>query len=376
MKKNVGLNGISRRSFLKSAVAGAAALSVPYVFVPHGAVAYEPGKSIHPNISPLRVVGIHDPNMTSDLQVGNSWSDQEKLVRAEVIGTDFDRLACALAQEKQLKVAWQKIFVKSPDKPWSDVVVAIKTNNISSQHTRSPVIAKLCHVLTDVMGVKGSNIHIYDGMHGLRGSLVRKTPFKGLPEGVRIENDWGGIRTPASVPAPWRGGTSTSRCLSHLAEDRVDILINVALCKGHNSQFGRFTLSLKNHFGTFSPRPGHAPDGGADYLIAINRSKAILGDVDRKTGSVLLPRQQLCVIDALWASNGGPSGNPDSQPNRLFMSTFGPALDYQVATKYRRDTMGWRINEEVAQRFLTEFGFSPKDLPEGGKIIDAMKYPV
>ena len=123
--------------------------------------------------------------------------------------------------------------------------------------------------------------------------------------------------------------------------------------------------------GTFSPRPGHAADG-TDYLIAINKSEAVLGRTDRR-GKVLFPRQQLCLIDGLWASRGGPSGNPTHQPNRLFMGTCGPVLDYQVATKFRRDEMGWAINEGVANRFLSEFGFKADDLPDDGRIIDAME---
>ncbi len=100
---------------------------------------------------------------------------------------------------------------------------------------------------------------------------------------------------------------------------------------------------------------------------------AILGQMDG-SGKVLFPRQQLCLTDALWASSGGPTGTPSDQPNRLFMSAFGPALDYQVATKLRRDTMRWSINEGVTGRFLTEFGFTPDDLPGDGRVIDAMDY--
>jgi hypothetical protein len=53
------------------------------------------------------------------------------------------------------------------------------------------------------------------------------------------------------------------------------------------------------------------------------------------------------------------------------MGTFAPILDYQVATQFRKGTMGWAINEEVAERFLSDFGFQRGDLPHGGKIIDA-----
>ena len=368
-KKRRNHSGLSRRTFLKAAAVSAGAFALPSVFTPRRLEAFEPGQSVHPNISPLRVVGIEDANMTTEPRTRINWNDQEQLVRADVIATNMDRLACALAEEKKVRDAWQKIFIKPPDKAWSDVVVAIKTNHIAQQHTRSPVMAKLCHALTDELGVRGSNVHIYDATNG--GNLAQSTPFKGLPEGVRIENTWGGHNTPVPVPGPWRDGKGTANCVGPLARGEVDILVNIALCKGHNAPFGAFTMCLKNHFGTFAPGCNLAD--ATDYLLCINKSEAILGKTDAASGRVLFPRQQLCLIDALWASQPGPGGHPETQPNRLFMGTFGPTLDYVVATAYRRDTMKWQIQEQVTARFLTEYGFSPDDLlPE--RFVDAMRY--
>jgi len=370
MDERRGAGGLSRRKFLRVAAAGAGAFALPHLFLPRTVAAFQPGQSVHPNIPPLRVVGIADAAMTSDRRVRINWHDQEELVNTQAVAENVDRMACALAGEREAGDAWRAIFLRPPGKAWSEVVVAIKTNNIAQQHTHSAVMATVCRVLTDRLGVAGHNIHIYDAHHG--GNLAQNTPFRGLPEGVRIENTWGGHGTPAPVPAPWRGGTSSARCLGPLARGEVDILINIALCKGHGASFGGFTMCLKNHFGTFTPAPGHAGDG-TDYLLSINKSSAVLGPVDPRSGRVLFPRQQLCFIDALWASKGGPGGHPDTQPNRLFMGVFGPAVDYMVASRFRRDAMRWPINEEVTERFLTEYGFSPADLPEGGEIVDAME---
>lgn len=365
---------VSRRDFLKTTVAGAAAFGLaPYAFFPARAEAYSGGAKVHPNISPLRVAGIHDPNMTTDLMPRSSWAQQEQLVNTAQIHANMDRVACALSGEKSPAAAWKAIFVKPPRKNWSEVVVAMKTNNIAQQHTRSPVIAKVCHVFTDIIGVKPANIAIYDARHG--GNLSSSTPFKGLPEGVRIENRWGGSNVATSVPAPWKGGTGNAKCLSHLVQNKVDILVNIALCKGHSNAFGGFTMCMKNHFGTFEPGPGHQPDGRADYLIAINKTPEILGRMDPASGNVLFPRQQLCIIDALWGSQGGPGKDSTSQMNRIYMSTFAPAIDYQVATHLRQREMGWRVNTQVAERFLKESGYRPSGLPNGGRIIDAMKAP-
>jgi hypothetical protein len=171
------------------------------------------------------------------------------------------------------------------------------------------------------------------------------------------------------VPAPWQKGRDESECLKYLVDGSVDILVNIAMCKGHSSKFGGFTMTMKNHFGTFSPRPGHE-GGGLDYLLAINQTPEILGPMDKRTGKVLYPRQQLCIIDALWASRRGPGGNPSHQPNFIAMGALSPVVDYQVATRFRDGKMGWKPNIKATRRFLAEFGYSESDLPYGGKIIE------
>jgi hypothetical protein len=128
---------------------------------------------------------------------------------------------------------------------------------------------------------------------------------------------------------------------------------------------------MKNHFGTFNPRLSHQGGGGADYLIGINKSPFILGDLDPATGNVLFPRQQLCVVDALWGSDPGPGGPPTAQLNSIIMGTSGAVTDYVVATHLRNEIMGWSVNRQVAERMLREFDISPGDLENGGKIIDA-----
>jgi hypothetical protein len=360
---------ISRRGFLKNSITGAAVFGVaPHLFLPKSAAGVREGSCPHPNIDGLRVVGVYDPGMTREVVPVCPWTHQEGLVVARAVEENMDRMAMALTGEKQVRDAWKAILLKPPGKAWSDVVVAIKTNNIARQHTRSPVMAKMCRVLVEEMNVRANQIRIYDGKHGA--DLTEKTPFSGLPEGCRIVGQWGGIKTPVPLPSPWRGGTHKTDCLSNLAKGEVDILINIALCKGHREKFGGFTMSMKNHLGTFDPKWAHV-FGATDYLLAINKTPQVLGDLSTRTGKILFPRQQLCIIDALWASEDGPGCDTSCQPNRLYMGTFAPALDYQVATQFRKGTMGWDIDEEVTGRFLSEFGFQRSDLPNGGKIIDA-----
>jgi hypothetical protein len=364
-----GDKGMSRRGFLKVTAVGALALtSVPTIIIPRRTEAYQAGGAVHPNVDPLRVVGVRDPSMSKQANPRTTWEQEEQLVNWQPVHDNIDRLAMGLAEEKSAADAWKKIFVKPANKGWGDVVVAIKTNQIAEQRPRSAVMSKVCHVLTDVLGVKGANVHIYDACHG--SGMAKSNPFKGLPEGVHIADQWGGYNSSVQVPAPYLKGQRQARCLDHLAKDEVDILVNIALCKGHGSEFGGFTLSMKNHYGTFDPGPSHRGGGNADYLIGINKSAQILGRMDAATGNVLFPRQQLVVVDALWASNPGPGDLPDSQPNTILMGTFGPVVDYLGAMRFRKDLMHWPVNEQVANRFLTDFGLTESSLPNGGKIVD------
>lgn len=362
------MEGISRRRFLKRAIImGAAITAFPTILVRKSRAAWAPGTVVHPRVNNLRVVGMTDTRMTKAIDPVSSWARQEALVVEEIVWENMDRLACALSETRNPSEAWQTIFIKPPRKSWSETVVAIKTNNIGEQHTRSAVIAKVCQTLTGIQGVKSGNIHIYDACHGSR--MGNTTPFAHLPPGCRIEDRWVGATASTSLPAQAGNIGDKVECLQYLVDGTVDILINIAMCKGHSSHLGGFTMTMKNHLGTFSPSPVHQ-GGGLDYLIAINQTPEILGPMDKATGRVLFPRQQLCIVDALWASQGGPGGKPSHQPNFIAMGVLSPAVDYQVATRFRGERMGWRPNIKAAQRMLYDFGYKESDLPAGGGIIE------
>ena len=362
------LMGISRRDFVKGTIlAGAAVAAVPTILVRKAPAEWAKKTIIHPNVNNLRVVGITNPRMTKQIEMRASWEQQQELVVSEQVWESLDKMACALVETKDPKDAWKGIFIKPPEKSWSDTVVAIKTINIGQQYTRSAVMAKVCHTLVEVAGVKPANICIYDGKHGQ--TIHWKTPFAGLPKGVRIMNDWGGISTPVAVPSPWKEQNGKSEILKALADGTVDILVNIALCKGHQTQFGGFTMAMKNHMGTFAPLHCHG-NGAQDYLLAVNMTPEILGPLDRKTGRVLYPRQQLCLLDGLWANERNPVGLPSHQPNFLAMGVFAPVFDYILATQFRGKTMGWPPNMQATARFLTDFGYEEKDLPGGGRIVE------
>jgi hypothetical protein len=159
--------------------------------------------------------------------------------------------------------------------------------------------------------------------------------------------------------------------MGNLVFKTIDILINITMCKGHWPQFGNFTMTMKNHFGTFDPTLAHYDlEVALDYLIAINQTSEILGYMNGKNGQILYPRQQLCFVDALWASKSGPGGGPTHQPNFFAMGVFSPIVDYLVATQFRNKKMGWEINMNATRRMLSDFGYSENDLTSHGGLIE------
>ena len=358
------MDKITRRSFIKKAAVAATGISVfPMIFVPKARARWATKTIVHPNVDNLRVVGITDAKM---IKPDASFYELDKFIVKEAVWDNLDKLACSLSQTQNPQEAWRSIFIKPPGKSWSDVVVALKFNGAGTRgyQTSSAIISKICHELINTVGVKSYNIHIYDAVHG---TYMKK--FEGLPEGCRVEERWGGLAAETLISKPWSDviNKGKSKCLKQLVDGSVDILINVAKCKGHPfSHLGGFTMAMKNHFGSFHPYWGHSPDNGLDYLIAINQTPEILGSMDKRTGKVLYPRQQLCLIDGLWTI-GSFSGR---QTNFLAIGVLAPIVDYQVATKFLRDRMEWNVHAPVTNRILSDFGYSESDLPNGGKIIE------
>ena len=358
---------ISRRDFLKlSAASGAGIVASKYLFNISKAYGVEFPKlgNVNPTIPNTSVVYLTDNKMTNG-EIARDWFAQNKATNSDIVGQNLDKMACSISQEKEAKDAWGKLLIKPEGKEWKDVTVAIKTNNIMEQHTRNAVMVKVCNVLVNGFKIQGMNVHIYDACHG--GDIDKKSPFENLPEGVKIEGNWGGFSTETDVPDPYG---QKVKCVQSLTGDAVDILINISMCKGHSGEFGGFTMTMKNHFGTFNPQHGHRANA-IGFLTGLNKSKAILGEVDDKTGKILKPRQQLCIVDALWASDPGPGGPPTHCTNTMFMGTCSPLLDYIVAINFRRDAMKWKVNETAAERFLTDFGYTKEDIAKEGKYINA-----
>ncbi len=344
----------SRRTFLSAsaaAIAGMASAGAFNIFGGEKSGAWIDGMRINPAIDNFRVVNCFDPTMIREDPKNWDALSQNAPVVAERVRANINAMACVLAQKSSPAEAWALIFRKPEAKQWSEVKVAIKPNGDSKNISRVAVIDAICSALLG-LGVRAENIVLYGYAKVSVDQTVKYRPFvgKGLPAGIvlsRGHDALGGIAQ-AAIPKPHAG---VFDCAADLANGSVDILVNIAVNKGHMLHtFGGISLTMKNHAGTFEmPLRFHAA-GGLDYIIAFNKSEAILGGTP--------PRQQLCIVDSLFANTSGPDGIPNKRPGALSMGTFGPAVDWTVAKRIREPLMGCR-HPRFLGKILTEFGFQP-----------------
>lgn len=343
---------LSRRSFLKaSGIATAAAAASVLPKKAHASrQAWEDGMQINPNIDNLRVVCCHDTDMISG-EYNNPFSDQNDAVDTAVVEANMDAMAISLAQTNTASEAWAAIFRKPSGKEWTAVKCAIKVNCINTDNMpRIAIVNKVCEELI-ALGVSAANIIIYDGCHNASGNS-KYTPYigDGLPASVKVSSRSGDLNDETDVSVTDFGDSVP--CTADIANGVVDILVNVAVNKGHSSNAAGMTLCMKNHFGTFKPvcsLSGYGSSYRFPYIIAINKHDAIVGGTPA--------RQQLCIMDALWSATSGPGGEPSHTTDRIVMGTFGPAVDYLVTKKIREDIMDVTPDSKVAD-ILTEFGYT------------------
>jgi len=348
-----------RRRFLKMTAGGVAGLSLVSIDKAFAAPsAWTPKMAINPNIDNMKVVCCHDTTMLSGA-VMTTFTSQNNAVNASKVNTNLDEMVCRLAATASLPAptpdqAWKILFRSS--KAWTDTKVAIKVNGVNAFcMPRIAIIAKLCKVLNG-FGVQGKNIIIYDGCNDASGNS-KYTPYCSLTDATKVNaqvsvgNSLLGNRTPVTIEG-WTNGSFT--CTADIALGNVDILINLAVNKGHDrAANGYFTLCMKNHYGTFDP-PAGMHDNTVPF-ISINKHDAIIG------GNPV--RQQLCIIDSLTGTIAhDPAAAPDvPPPYRLIMGTFAPAVDYLCVTKVREPIMKAVQNDTVVNSLMSYFGYANTD---------------
>ncbi len=342
-----------RRSFLASTTASAAFIFAGNTF--KTVYAFNKTSSgtvqINDEIDNLRVICCHDTSMITGTP-NSSFSSQNSCIDSDQVSRNLDLMAVKLSQKETADLAWQTIFRKPLSKTWDQVKCAIKVNCICRYNMpRIAIINKICQVLI-AQGVSPSNIVIYDGGHNAKGN-DKYTPYvgTGLPVGVIVSNKSDSLGGTTAVTLTEYPDSPTS-CTTDILNGNVDIIVNCAVNKGHNTNAAGFTLCMKNHFGTFTPccnLEGLSSSHRVPYTIAINKHTAIIGGTP--------PRQQLCIVDSLYASKDGPESRLDSMPAIIVMGVYAPAVDYLTVYKIRKGVMGVEPDNKVPELF-SQFGYT------------------
>jgi len=334
----------SRRKFLKISAAGTAGALISgfatkrVTAMPGVGAAvsgWQDGMQINPDIDNLRVVFCHDPGMVEAEPIRWTMETQNNPVITEKVYENLDTMAVALAKNGDPGAAWATIFRKPESKEWNEVKAAIKINAVEEMNMpRLAVISKVCLELYN-LGVPYGNMTVYDASWGQSGTEnymhLYETDYSRarLPQGVQTSTTLGGERVPVTLP-----DSSVEPCTPDLADGTIDILVNIAVNKGHGISYsGKFTLTIKNHLGSLVFLHPGAEDWRDEplltpKLLAMNKSTEILGE---NTPT----RQQLCIVDSLWASTDGPHSPPDRITHCLVMGTFGPMVYYLTVKKIR-----------------------------------------
>jgi hypothetical protein len=297
----------------------------------------------------------------------------------------MDEMAATLTGKDTADEAWATVFRKPDAKEWSDVKVFLKTNGtIESIMAHIPITSKVCEELIK-LGVRGENIIISDPGRGAFGP-TKYTPYtggNGLPEGVKVSEEcYPDVATDRTGGKTY--GIPVGDQLIFASPDiatgepgniayMADIIVNLAVNKGHvgKAWIGDVTLSMKNHVGTFALKVSESGDDcpgdrdfnggqkGSDFLIKINQSEAILG-----SGPGYPVRQQLVIMDNLWASKQGPHIGPDCPPQGILaMGTCSASVDWLVHKHVRQEIMGVTTdNEPTLVEFLDAFGYNTGEL--------------
>ena len=339
---------VRRRHFLKMTAVGATGLALGRARPAFAAWPASGTLDINPDISNLRVVACVDTAMMKSKPTGTTFAAENAVMDSARVQADMDAMAMQLANASSADAAWKTIFRSS--KPWASTIVAIKVNVTEPQNMpRVAVIEKICRVFAS-LGVPASNVIVYDGGPSSFASNTSNytsyfstTDTSKIPGTISHLNDGLGGTTNAALP-----NGSSATCTADIAKGKVDILVSIAVNKGHPN-FGGATLCMKNHFGTFLANHTDLNN----YIFNINKSDAIVGGTP--------VRQQLCIVDSIIANKASNTGPPEAMPCYLVMGTFAPAVDYLTVKKLREAVMSATHDSTVIDSYMTTFGYTTKD---------------
>jgi hypothetical protein len=309
-------------------------------------------RQINPSIPNTRVVCGHDKRMVKNEGATGTIHTQNDAIDDERVHLTMDNMALALAEKATPAEAWEAIFQKPASKEWSDLGVSIKINCQHEPTTaHAVIIGKVCEELIR-LGVKTSNMRVYDGASNPMaasniGNIFARYVGNQIPGGVSVIS----VNGTSDMSSP------SGRCTNFIVDGSTDILVNIGNNKGHPLDWcGRVSLTLKNHYGTIGDAGGyHSEDG---FWSVAKGDFALGGEV---------PRQQLNIMDSLWASKSTETshGAWDICPARIIMGTMSAVLDYVTVRKIREELMNARVDgypQDIINRMLGNFDISESDL--------------
>lgn len=361
---------LNRRSFIKSTMEGVAGMTLAGGAIKsaiakpaqQSGFAWTDKMPINPDIDNMRVICMHDPKMAGDPS-SSSYEAQNKVVDDQRVRENMDKMAMHLTGKRDPDEAWRTIFRSS--KPWEESKVIIKLNCVESKMlARFSVVKKIVDVLID-FGVQPKNIVMFDGQGGMWKTYENSVDLKDSTK-IRavLSNSYSAVGGQANIKIP---EITDGYAPGDLVNGVTDIIVNIAVNKGHDSptfNVGMTTLCLKNHFGTFLNSGGFGGMyGGALTAMHLHSTKGLINinKIPEIVGGNPV-RQQLCIIDSLWAMKRGPSGSADSKPDRLIMGTFAGAVDYCCVKEIREKLMGVTNHQkQVIPQYLTAFGYKETD---------------
>lgn len=189
--------------------------------------------------------------------------------------------------------------------------IAIKPNLInSSVPTRKELVKALVARLVQMLGgFPPQNISLYE-QHSFASSGYTQQYF-GQPVNLVYDNTF-----PDNGHYIYCNGKN--RPYSQTLFE-ADYLVNMPVLKDHSCSADlNITLSFKNHMGTVNP-------GGS---LGIHCDKKAILDI--MASSVMLTKQRLVLLDALYAIyNGGPGGQPQATPMKILLSQDPVCIDAQ-----------------------------------------------
>ncbi|MCP4022370.1 MAG: DUF362 domain-containing protein, partial [Desulfobacteraceae bacterium] len=292
---------ISRRQFIKSSAAGAAAIYM----------------------APTLTLGA-DQKSRVVIVKHNGLINADEAVDAKNARISVDKALLELTQKDSIKDAWQNIF---PDLKPEDTI-GMKVNCINRKCPSHPELTyAIAESLMDSLPVKANNIIIWDRStaelkkigytinesdKGIRcfGTIKKFSGGRWILN--QKQDEKGAIGYDKENPIDVGAGVT-----SHLSRilNECTYQINIPVLKDH--RYAGVTLSLKNHFGSIdNPRDCH-PNNCDPYTAKIN------------TASVIKDKTKLIICDAAYGVyEGGPRGAPQWKHKSILAAIDPVALDY------------------------------------------------